>query len=228
MKSFEENEAWQVVDKPDQATIVKCKWVFKKKLDQCNKVRYRARLVAKGFTQKPGIDYKETFSPVLRYSTLRLLFALSAKYSLDISHLDVTTAYLNGYLSEDVYMNLPENFVCNSNGKILKLNRAIYGLKQSARAWYQRVDDCLQRLGYIKSLYEPCLFFKVNDNVKIYVALFVDDFFVFSNCKKETECLKTDLSSKFRLKDLGEIRQCLGMRVRNKKQCFNCRPGKIY
>lgn len=114
LKSFKENEAWEVVERPAQATVVKCKWVFKKKIDNCEKVekvRYRARLVAKGFTQKAGIDYKETFSPVLRYSTLRLLFALSVKYNLDMTHLDVTTAFLNGHLHETVYMSLPNYFV---------------------------------------------------------------------------------------------------------------------
>lgn len=215
LQSFEDNKAWEVVDKPNNATVVQCKWVFKKKLDKCEKVRYRARLVAKGFTQKAGIDYKETFSPVLRYSTLRLLFALSVKYDLDITHLDVTTAFLNGYLDETVYMKPPENFVCqNRENKVLKLNRAIYGLKQSARAWYKRVDDCLQGLGYKKSLYEPCLFVKQTEKSKTFIALFVDDFFIFSDCKNETECLKTELNSKFKLKDLGEIRLCLGMRVR--------------
>ncbi|CAH2083465.1 unnamed protein product [Euphydryas editha] len=222
LKSFEENEAWEVVDRPDKATIVKCKWVFKKKLDSEKKVRYRARLVAKGFTQMAGIDYKETFSPVLRYSTLRLLFALSVNYNLDITHLDVTTAFLNGHLSETVYMCLPDNLVCtNKENKVLKLKKAIYGLKQSAREWYRRVDDYLQSLGYNKLIYEPCLFIKRYDGVTIYVALFVDDFFIFSNCKKQTEVLKNELKTKFKIKDLGEIRQCLGMRVRKENNVIS-------
>lgn len=215
LKSFEENEAWEVVDRPEQGTIVQCKWVFRKKIESDNKVRYRARLVAKGFTQKAGIDYNETFSPVLRYSTLRLLFALSVKYDLEITHLDITTAFLNGFLDETVYMQFPANFVCkDKKNKVLKLKRAIYGLKQSARAWYKRVDDCLLKLGYRNSVYEPCLYVKQSGNEKTYIGLFVDDFFVFSNCTKETENLKNVLSTEFKLKDLGSLKQCLGMRIK--------------
>lgn len=218
LDSFEENEAWELVDHPQDSSVIQCKWVFKKKYDSVNNVRYRARLVAKGFSQTPGVDFHETFSPVLRYSTLRLLFALAAKLNLDISHLDVTTAFLNGFLTETVYMKKPIMFERNNNNgndkKVLKLKRAIYGLKQSSRAWYQRVNDYLIHLGYKKSDYEPCLFTKFKDNVKIIIALFVDDFFVFSNCTKATEQLVQELSNKFKIKNLGQVKQCLGVRVR--------------
>lgn len=104
LASFEENDAWEVVEKPENATLVKCKWVFRKKFDSENNVRYKARLVAKGFTQKPGVDYDETFSPVVRHSTLRFLIALSVHLNLKTTHLDVTTAFLNGSLTETVFM----------------------------------------------------------------------------------------------------------------------------
>ncbi|GBP81875.1 Retrovirus-related Pol polyprotein from transposon TNT 1-94 [Eumeta japonica] len=96
LQSFQDNQAWEVVDTPSNASVVQCKWVFKKKFDSDNKVTYRARLVAKGFTQKAGIDYQETFSPVIRHSTLRLLFAISVQLGMDITHLDVKTSFLNG------------------------------------------------------------------------------------------------------------------------------------
>lgn len=215
LESFKKNDAWELVDKPRDSTVVQCKWVFKKKYDSVGNVRYRARLVAKGFSQKAGIDYHETFSPVLRYTTLRLLFSIAVKLGLDIRHLDVTTAFLNGFLNESVYMQKPVLYRdCNDNdNKVLKLKRAIYGLKQSSRAWYQRVNDYLESLGYLKSKYEPCLFTKSEGNAKVIIALFVDDFFVFSNCKMATNQLIQDLSSKFKIKDLGQIKQCLGLRV---------------
>lgn len=214
LESFKKNDAWELVDRPADATIVQCKWVFKKKYDSTGKVRYRARLVAKGFLQKPDIDYHETFSPVLRYSTLRLLFSIAAKLSLDIRHLDVTTAFLNGYLKETVYMYKPISYEASSeNNQVLKLKRAIYGLKQSSRAWYQRINDYLISLGYEKSKYEPCLFIKSVKNVKVIVALFVDDFFIFSNSDITTKDLINKLSCKFEIKDLGQIKQCLGLRV---------------
>lgn len=104
IESFDENQAWDLTVLPENGKVVKCKWVFKKKYNSENQVRYRARLVAKGFTQRAGIDYDETFAPVVRHSTLRLLIGLSVKYDLKITHLDVTTAFLNGHLQENVYM----------------------------------------------------------------------------------------------------------------------------
>jgi hypothetical protein len=218
LRSFEENNAWELTELPDSGTVVKCKWVLKKKIDINNKVRYRARLVAKGFTQKRGIDYVDTFSPVVRHSTLRLLFALSVQTGMDITHLDVTTAFLNGHLKENIYMSIPEGFLNKGNGNVLKLKKAIYGLKQSSLAWYEKVKDCLCCLGFNNSKYEPCLFTKLDDNVKIIICLYVDDFLIFSNNSKQTEQLKRVLSSKFKIKDLGPVKCYLGMRINVDKQ----------
>lgn len=222
LQAFQENEAWvQVSELPPDKTLVQCKWVYKRKLNSDNSVRYRARLVAKGFTQKLGIDYQETFSPVVRHSTLKLLFALSVQLNFDVTHLDVKTAFLNGYLKEDIYMVQPDiNCDPSSKNKIVKLKKAIYGLKQSSRCWYERVEQCLCELGFQKNKIEPCLFSKTgSDNVKIIIALYVDDFFVFSNSKSETENLISVLSSKFKIKNLGQVQHCLGMRVKIDKNC---------
>lgn len=214
LKSFRDSDSWEVVDRPQDSTVVKNKWVFKKKYNSEGEVRYRARLVAKGFTQQKGIDFNETFSPVLRYSTLRLMLAISVELGLKINHLDVPTAFLNGLLHETVYMEIPEcSDIENCNNKVLKLKKCIYGLKQSARAWYFQVEECLLKLKFQKSLYEPCLFIKNDKNAKIYVALFVDDFFVFYNCQNMYKEMLNVLVTNFRIKDLGEIKQCLGMRV---------------
>lgn len=215
ISSFEENDAWQLVDPPASGTIVDCKWVFKRKPDSENKIRYRARLVAKGFTQRQGIDYDETFSPVVRYSTLRLLFALSVKLNLEIRHLDVTTAFLNGFLQEDVYMKQPDGFIKEGSDKtkVLKLKRAIYGLKQSSRAWYKRVDEVLLKLGYKRSDTEPCLYVKSRDKLITMITVYVDDFLIFSNDNPETESVKKELSSKFKIKDLGKAKDCLGLHI---------------
>lgn len=215
LQAFKENDAWTVVSEvPQGKTVVQCKWVYKRKFDSENSVRYRARLVAKGFTQKPGIDYDETFSPVVRHCTLRLLFALSVQLDLRVTHLDVKTAFLNGILKEDIYMAHPQvNLDCNNKNTIVKLNKAIYGLKQSSRSWYDKVDQCLTELGFKRSHIEPCVFTKFYDNVKVIVALYVDDFFVYSSSKVETDNLISVLNSKFQIKDLGQVKQCLGMRV---------------
>lgn len=213
LHSFEDNDAWELVKNPGDVSIVKCRWVLVKKFDVDNNVRYRARLVAKGFTQKPGVDYTHTFAPVIRHSTLRLLFALSVKMGMSITHLDVTTAFLNGVLKEEIYMTVPEGFANKSGGNVLRLKRAIYGLKQSSLAWYEKVKDCLCKLGFNNSQYEPCLFAKTKGDVKIIIGLYVDDFLIFSNNDRETEELKKLLALEFKLKDLGFVRQYLGMRI---------------
>lgn len=131
-----------------------------------------------------------------------------------MKHLDVPTAFLNGLLHEIVYMEKPEySDIENCNNKVLKLKKAIYGLKQSARAWYTRVEHCLLKLKFKRSNYEPCLFIKNEKNVKIYIALFVDDFFVYYNCQNTYEELTNELVANFRIKDLGQINQCLGMHI---------------
>ncbi|KAG6438866.1 hypothetical protein O3G_MSEX000286 [Manduca sexta] len=183
LKAFEENDAWTAVSQVSPGkTLVQCKWVYKRKLDSDNSVRYHARLVAKGFTQKPGQDY---------------------------------IAFLNGVLKEEIYMVHPDVGSDNkNNGKIVKLNKAVYGLKQSSRLWYEKVDKCLTELGFNRSYIEPCVFTKFYDDDKIIIALCVDDFFVYSNSKLETDNLTSILSSKFNIKDLGQVKQCLGMRVK--------------
>lgn len=222
LQSFEDNEVWEVVDAPDNASVVQCKWVLKKKRDCDNRVRYRARLVAKGFTQKLGVDYQETFSPVIRHSTLRLLFALSVQLDMDITHLDVTTAFLNGQLKESIFMHLPEGFPVIDSNKVLKLKKAVYGLKQSSLAWYKKVDETLCNLGYTKSKLEPCVFVKNhNNNKKTIVGVYVDDFLIFSNHSTEKDNLVKALSQKFKLKNLGQVKQYLGMRINiNKDENF--------
>lgn len=214
MESFQENEAWDLVEAPVGATIVQCKWIFKKKCDHESRVSYRARLVARGFAQKAGIDFDETFSPVIRHSSLRLLFALSINFELNIRHLDVKTAFLNGNLHEDVYMKQPEGYLdSNNSSKVCKLKRAIYGLKQASRVWNQRVDIFFIELGFKKSDFEPCLYSKKCNNSLIFIAVYVDDFLIFSNDDDQIGFLKNKLNDEFRIKDLGNVKQCFGMTI---------------
>lgn len=224
VQSFNENETWELVDLPTDKTIVECKWVFKIKYDSKNQSSYRARLVAKGYTQKKGVDYDETFAPVVRHSTLRLLLGLAVKLDLKILHLDVKTAFLNGELKENVFMQQPEGFVLKENeNKVFKLKKAVYGLKQSGRAWNEKVDNVLLNIGYEKSKFEPCLYIKKNkDNLLTIVALYVDDFFVFSADCNEINFLENYLNSKFKIKNLGEAKQCLGIRINRDydKECI--------
>lgn len=218
LQSFKENDAWELSNPPQDVRVVQCKWVLRKKYDCDNNIRFRARLVAKGFSQVQGVDYTDTFSPVVRHTTLRLLFALSVQLNLDITHLDVTTAFLYGILEEDIYIQIPEGFSETvEKGQVLKLKKSMYGLKQSSRVWYKRVEECLLKIGFVKSKIEPCMFLKTQDKLKTIVTLYVDDFFIFSNDSRATKYLKDVLSDNFKIKDLGEIKKCLGVNVKVNK-----------
>ena len=219
IESFKENNVWELVDKTPDSKVVDTKWVYKLKRDPDGNIeRYKARLVAKGFTQREGIDFADTFSPVVRHSTMRMLFSLAAKFDLDIVHLDVTTAFLNGDLKEDLFIKPPEGMNLPTN-KVFKLKKAIYGLKQSARSWNDKAHTTLINLGYKQSQYEPCVYFKKIDGKIIIIALYVDDFFIFHNHKKETDKLRAELIKIFKLRDLGEATNCLGLQIsRNRKQ----------
>ena len=219
--SLVENQVWKLVDKPSDRNVVQCKWVYKLKNGGDN-VRYKARLVAKGYSQSYGIDYFETFSPVARLSTVRMLIALSVQLDLNIDHFDVTTAFLHGDLQEQVYMTQPGFFVKpGQEAKVCLLQKAIYGLKQSSRAWNKKVNEILKEIGYNRSKIEPCLFWKkFQNNSIVIIILYVDDFYVFHNnsCKKNELFLK--LQKEFKIKDLGEAYQCLGMKItRDRTNC---------
>ena len=141
--SLLKNDTWELVPPPDDKNPVGSRWVFKVKCDEEGTVdRFKARLVAQGYAQVKGIDYDEVFSPVARYTSLRLLLALANAHDLEIHQMDVKTAYLNGELDSEIYMSQPEGFVDTERpNHVCKLKRSIYGLKQSARCWTTTLDD---------------------------------------------------------------------------------------
>ena len=215
LKALADNKTWELVSRPTNKNIVKCKWVFKRKVGADGEIqRYKARLVAKGFSQKFGEDYFETFAPVVRISTVRLLFGLAAELDLEIDHIDITTAFLNGDLQEDIYMEQPPGFIEPGNeSKVCKLQKALYGLKQSARSWNNKIDTFLINAGFKRCTYDNCVYTKNNHRKILIIALHVDDFYIFFNDQKMSDDLKIEINRNFKMKDLGKIKECLGMRV---------------
>lgn len=209
------NNVWELVDRPECRNIVKNKWVFKKKFDASGKfIKYKARLVACGYSQKEGIDYADTFSPVVRHSTLRILFSISNQLDLLIDHIDVTTAFLNGELDEVIYMEQPAGFKSNDNNVCL-LKKSIYGLKQASRVWNIKIHNVLSDSGFIQSKCEPCVYVKRTENEYVMLALYVDDFYVFHNgCIDKLLAL---LRQHFEIRHLGELKNCLGINITKKK-----------
>lgn len=216
INSLKENNTWSLTKLPDGRKTVKTKWVFKTKRDNNGKiVRYKARLVAKGYTQRRGIDYVETYAPVVRYTSIRFLIALAAQQNMKIHQMDAVTAFLQGNLDEEIYLEQPENFNDNS-GRVCKLNRAIYGLKQAGRQWCDKLCRKLKAFGLNKCIQDPCVFY--TKTMTLIVAIYVDDFLIFYQDENELKALQQQLCSEFKMKDMGTAKGCIGVRInRNEK-----------
>lgn len=207
------NKTWNLVDLPPNRRAIPCKWVFKTKRDGDGAiVRHKARLVIKGCAQRHGIDYEETFAPVVRYNSLRFLLSLAAQYNLDIEQLDAVSAFLQGDVEEEIYMVQPEAFVENPS-KVCRLNKALYGLKQASRLWNKKLDGALKEIGFYQSSLDPCVYFQIKDQLRTYIAVYVDDSMIFSNDLELKRFLKNELFRRFHMKDLGEATFCLGLRI---------------
>ena len=213
--SLKENDVWDLVELPVDKKVVGCKWVYKVKTGADGSVqRYKARLVAQGFTQKYGTDFDETFCPVVRQESLRLLIALSVQHGLTLHQIDVTTAFLNGKLEEEVYMQQPNGFVCQGKEEhVCRLKKSIYGLKQSPRCWNLTLDTCLKKLNFVQTASDPCIYYRKTGGDIMYIGVYVDDIILAGRTVKQLEEIKRDLSQEFDIKDLGKLRYFLGMKV---------------
>ena len=162
MKALQKNETWDVVDLPKGKIPVGCKWVFTVKYNSDGTVeRYKSRLVAKGFTQTLGVDYTETFAPVAKLNSVRVLLSLAANLDWPLYQMDVKNAFLNGDLDEEVFMELPPGFeLTRDRKKVCKLKKSLYGLKQSPRAWFDKFAKSVKTFGYDQGQTDHTLFFK--------------------------------------------------------------------
>lgn len=219
-EALQRNKTWEYVKQPKDKKLLTTKWIFKIKHSEKEKPRYKARLVVRGCAQTQGIDYYETYSPVVRYTTIRYLLALAAKENLEISHMDVTAAYLNSDLEEDIYVKPPEEYKSiQPEGKIWKLKKAVYGLKQSGRSWNKRLDEILKDYGLTKSKADPCVYQTSNARDRLIVAVYVDDLLILSNKQTEIKELKEHLPQrKLYMKDLGKAQRFLGMNKINNSE----------
>ncbi|KAJ9566124.1 hypothetical protein OSB04_002090 [Centaurea solstitialis] len=183
MHSMYDSQVCKLTDLPQHYRAVGRKWVFKKKTDMDGNVHtFKARLVAKGFTQTHGIDNDETFSPVAMLKSIRILMAISAYFNYEIWQMDVKTAFLNGKLTEDVYMQQSEGFVDPKNpNKVCKLLKSIYGLKQASKSWNLHFDERIKEFGFAKSEFEPCVYTKFSGSVVTFLVLYVDDILLIGN-----------------------------------------------
>lgn len=199
MSSLKENSTWVSTVLPKGRKTIANRWVYRIKRDAEGKAcRYKARLVAKGYSQQEGIDYHETFSPVARFDTIRAILSVAAKESLELAQFDVKTAFLNGVLTEEIYMDQPEGFEDDS-GRVCKLIRSLYGLKQSPRCWNNRFKEILIKFGLVQSEADPCLFFCMSGEDKLIIVLYVDDGLVAATQKSVIQEFLRKLEMEFKI-----------------------------
>ncbi|KAJ4721050.1 Retrovirus-related Pol polyprotein from transposon TNT 1-94 [Melia azedarach] len=234
MESLHKNQTWELTKRPRDKKIITCKWVYKKKEGETSVegIKYKARVVARGFTQREGVDYNEIFSPVVRHTSIRVLLAIVAHQDLELEQLDVKTAFLHGELEEEIYMTQPDGFqVPGKEDYVCKLKKSLYGLKQSPRQWYKRFDSYMIEIGYTRSPYDCCVYYsKATNGSLIYLVLYVNDMLIAAENKSDVQKLKDLLSVEFEMKDLGAARKILGMEIyrdRSKKKLFLSQKGYI-
>ena len=212
--ALENNKTWVLTTLPVGKKPIGCKWVFKVKYKPDGTIeRYKARLVAKGYTQTNGIDYLETFSPVVKMTTVRMLLSLAAAKGWFLHQLDVNTAFLHGDLEEDVYMVLPPGLDCSNSKLVCKLQKSLYGLKQASRQWNAKLTSVLLASGYSQSKADYSLFTKAMGASFTAILVYVDDLVLAGNNLQEIESMKSLLDDKFKIKNLGELKYFLGMEV---------------
>lgn len=218
LRSIEENNTWSSVELPKGRKAVGCKWVYKIKQGE-DATKYKARLVAQGFTQKFGVDFDEVFAPVARSSTFRTLLTVASARNLIVQQFDVKSAFLNGTLKEEIYMKSPPGF--GEPNKVLKLHKSLYGLKQAARVWNQMLQKAMTSQGFIQSKHDECLYIYKRDSNVCYAIIHVDDMIFCSNSQSVINTMIVELNKTFELKSLGPVKDYLGIEIsRNENGIF--------
>ena len=209
---------WKLEELPKDRETVGCKWVFLKKTDQQGNItRYKARLVAQGFSQIPGMDFFETFAPVVRMDSVRAILAIAAIKDFEIQQLDVKGAYLNGDLEEEIYMRQPEGFD-DGSGRVCRLYKTLYGLKQSGRVWNRKFHGELTKMGLSRCEVDHCVYIRQEDEKIAIITVWVDDLLLFTNSSREMETLKKQLKAVFEINDLGEPNTIIGIEIERNRQ----------
>ncbi len=215
MDTLKAKHTWDLVKAPAGANIMDSMWVFDIKWDgEGNRIKDKARLVGKGYTQQLGIDYNETWAGVTRLESVRMTAAIAAKLDLKLWRIDFVGAYLNSLTKEDIYMKQPEGFVQPGfEDYVCKLVHTIYGTMQGAHDWYETLTNTYNKLGYTTSRADPCVRYKTDDDEYTLTDTYTDDVFGASKTEKEVQKRKEEMGKEWEIKDVGDNEYFLGMRV---------------
>ncbi|GJU53156.1 putative ribonuclease H-like domain-containing protein [Tanacetum coccineum] len=215
LHQFDRLDVWELVDRPLCKNVINLKWLWKNKRDEENTIiRNKSRLVAKGYAQKEGIDFEESFAPVARLEAVRLFIAYAAHKSFTVYQMDVKTAFLYGPLKEEVYVNQPDGFVDPYHpDKVYRLKKALYGLKQAPRAWYDELSNFLVSNGFSKGSIDPTLFITKHGEDILLVQIYVDDIIFGSTNPKLSKRFGKLMHSKFDMSMMGELKFFLGIQI---------------
>lgn len=237
IKSIIKNDTWEIVNRPENERTIGSRIVLRNKFKSDGTMeRRKARLVAQGFSQQPGIHFNETFAPVARLSSIRILTSLAARLDMQINQFDVACAYLNGDLEETVYMETPKRlsetleFISETEGnseigqkakkmfnelassnKVLRLRKALYGLKQAGKSWHTKLDSVLRKMGAKPTSADPCLYYIDDGGALILIAVYVDDIMVATKNPRNIQKFQEQLSREFEVRSLGPAGYCLGL-----------------
>ncbi|GJU82093.1 retrovirus-related pol polyprotein from transposon TNT 1-94 [Tanacetum coccineum] len=215
IESILQNHTWELVDLPPGCKPLGYKWIFKKKMKADGTIdKYKARLVIKGYRQREGLDYFDTYSPVTRITSIRMIIAIAALRNLEIHQMDVKTAFLNGDLEEEIYMNQPEGFTApGQEGKVCRLVKSLYGLKQAPKQWHQKFDNTMLESGFKINECDKCVYVKDTSSGYVILCLYVDDMLIVGSNDKMIRSTKDMLKSKFDMKDMGLADVILGIKI---------------
>ena len=224
--SLKKNDTWTLVQRPKNTPVIDCRWVYTKKFDEYGNLdKHKARYVAKGFRQIPGVNVGPTWAPVGMQTSIRVVLSLSANLDWEIVNMDVDTAFLYAPVEELIYIEQPEGFVekgPKGEDLVCKLNKSLYGLKQSPRNWNKVIDSWFKENGFAVSEADPCLYFKTivefNSNKIILVLLYVDDLIICGDSRREIDKFKSAISKRFNMKDLGDLTRILGMEIKRDRR----------
>lgn len=214
LKALEENDTWDLTLPPKEKKIVGCRWVYKIKYKASGEIeKYKAHLVAKGYTQVEGEDFNETFAPVAKMTTVRCFLSVVVAKGWELHQMDVSNAFLHGELEEEVYMRAPEGYKVPKAGMLCRLKKSLYGLKQASRNWYSKLSQTLVKYGFQESHADHSLFTYSREHIFLGVLIYVDDLVIAGNDTSVCSNFKQYLCECFHMKDLGALKYFLGLEL---------------